>query len=189
MDVKTCTTCHEEKPLTDFYKNPEGRHGHQARCKSCVCAKQKVASARPKVIPEQKRCASCKEVKPAREFNHRACVPSGLHPRCRTCQAKYRWSPKSKYRVYRTEAANRDIPFDLSLDEFTAYWQKPCTYCGRAIDTIGIDRIDNTTGYTPDNIASCCSECNYSKRGSSLMQWVAHMKRVLAYLGEHPVGE
>ena len=155
---KSCTTCHEEKPLTEFYKNPEGRHGHQARCKSCVSAKQKALEHRLKITPERKRCASCKEVKPATDFNRRGCSPSGLHPRCRVCQAKYRWSPKAKFRVYQTEAKNRGIPFDLSVEEFSSFWQVPCSYCGREIGTIGIDRIDNSSGYAPNNITSCCSE-------------------------------
>ena len=29
---------------------------------------------------------------------------------------------------------------------------------------IGIDRVDNTLGYTSNNVVSCCTECNFMKR-------------------------
>src|SRR5690606_35511510 len=32
---KTCTLCGEQKPLTDYYKHPNGRLGLQSRCKRC----------------------------------------------------------------------------------------------------------------------------------------------------------
>jgi len=187
---KTCTTCGEVKPLDHFYRNKEGQFGHQARCKVCACQAQKDLVMRAKIIPQTKKCAHCGETKPAPEFNQRSSDSSGLHPRCRKCQAKYRWSPKSKYRVYKQEAAQRHIGFEITLEEFKTFWQAPCSYCGSPIDTIGIDRVDNTLGYVMGNLTSCCcSTCNYSKRDLSRAQWVAHMTRVLAYLQKHQRGD
>lgn len=34
-DMKTCTKCKEEKPLTEFYNNKHGKFGKDSRCKSC----------------------------------------------------------------------------------------------------------------------------------------------------------
>lgn len=186
---KTCTICGQVRALDEFYVNKEGRHGRQATCKDCTRERQKRYILRPKAVPDEKRCSACGEVKPAAEFNRRNHVPTGLHPRCRECQTKYRWSPKSKFRVYKNEAARRGIPFDLELSDFTAFWQVPCSYCGDPIDTIGLDRVDNTHGYTVGNITSCCSTCNYSKRDLPSAQWVAHITKVLAHLQKPSSGD
>ena len=37
---KPCSTCHEVKPLTDYYHDARNRDGRQARCKRCANAAQ-----------------------------------------------------------------------------------------------------------------------------------------------------
>ena len=59
----------------------------------------------------------------------------------------WRKSPKGKYTWYKSKAKQRDIPFDLTFREFEMFWQKPCGYCGAAIKTVGLDRVDNDKGY------------------------------------------
>ena len=34
--MKTCTKCHEAKPLESFRLDQRGKGGYSARCKSCV---------------------------------------------------------------------------------------------------------------------------------------------------------
>jgi hypothetical protein len=36
---KVCTSCHEEKPLVEFYSHPKGRNGKHPECKACMKAK------------------------------------------------------------------------------------------------------------------------------------------------------
>ena len=33
---KICTKCKQVKKLTEFYKNPRNKDGHQSRCKNCT---------------------------------------------------------------------------------------------------------------------------------------------------------
>ena len=33
--MRTCTTCHVEKPLTEFWKDRSKKHGYTAKCKPC----------------------------------------------------------------------------------------------------------------------------------------------------------
>lgn len=37
---KPCTKCHETKPLEDFYRAPNGKHGRHSICKACVTARR-----------------------------------------------------------------------------------------------------------------------------------------------------
>jgi len=85
-----------------------------------------------------------------------------------------------RYSRYKTSAKKRNLAFTLSLEEFGAYWQQPCIYCGDSISTIGLDRVDNERGYEPDNVVPCCTGCNYSKRDGTTESYIARCKRVAA---------
>lgn len=76
-------------------------------------------------------------------------------------------TPLSKLKVYQTGAKVRGIEFDLSLQVFSSYWQKPCYYCGTSIKTIGLDRKDSSLGYIESNIVPCCTLCNTTKNSQA----------------------
>lgn len=59
-----------------------------------------------------------------------------------------------------------------------SFWQKPCTYCGGEIETVGLDRVDNARGYERDNLAACCSMCNQIKGTSTVEDFLALCRRV-----------
>ena len=83
------------------------------------------------------------------------------------------------YRGYRASAKRRGYEFELSFEEFTSLINKNCHFCGseptsrykyghyRETKEInlynGIDRYDNTKGYTVENSVTCCSICNRAK--------------------------
>ena len=79
---------------------------------------------------------------------------------------------------YKQGARARGYEFLLTDDEFDKLTQMSCYYCGTPPSQIffrkgslekytysGVDRVDNTKGYTHDNCVSCCDECNYAKKG------------------------
>lgn len=83
----------------------------------------------------------------------------------------------SIYNQYRTNANKKHREFNLSMEEFIKLIDGNCFYCGsppnqiRSATTIstgkyifnGIDRIDDSKGYTIENCVSCCRDCNVSK--------------------------
>lgn len=75
----------------------------------------------------------------------------------------WRQTVAGKYSAYRDGAVKRNLPFEISLEDFKLFWQVPCYYCGDAIDTIGLDRINSDLGYTLDNLRPCCTFCNRAK--------------------------
>ena len=76
---------------------------------------------------------------------------------------------------YKSSARKRNHEFNLTEIEFRELTKSNCFYCGIEPKQIvkrkdysvyiynGIDRKDNTKGYTLDNSLSCCGTCNYSK--------------------------
>lgn len=91
---------------------------------------------------------------------------------------KYRASIKGKYALYKSNAKVRGYSFDIKIDQFSSFWQKPCSYCGDSIDTIGIDRIDSSKGYTLDNLTPCCEPCNGGKMDRSREEYILRCNRV-----------
>lgn len=76
---------------------------------------------------------------------------------------------------YRYAARNRALAWHLSDSEFTNLISGTCYYCGlppsnklngykKTLLYSGIDRVNNTIGYTMQNCVSCCAMCNFSKR-------------------------
>lgn len=103
------------------------------------------------------------------------------------------------YRNYCKQAALRDYPFDLSLDDFQTLILQNCHYCGespsntfksgkRAFNGIesfrynGVDRMINSKGYTPDNVVPCCQKCNFAKKDFNYDEWTSWIKRVYGNL-------
>lgn len=132
-------------------------------------------------LPQQAVCTSC-----GTEFDKinqhslcEACVPNQ-----REYAENYRNNMNGKWQQYKGNAKKRDLTFNLPLTEFAEFWQKPCTYCGSEIETVGLDRIDSSQGYSKDNIVSCCSVCNEMKMARTRQEWVDHMKKVLTHMGE-----
>jgi len=92
-------------------------------------------------------------------------------------------SPIGKYKAYRDGAKKRNMEFNLTLEEFSSYWQLDCNYCGSSIATIGLDRIDSSIGYNINNIVPCCSRCNEMKMDSSTEAWMDKMFTILKKQG------
>lgn len=82
----------------------------------------------------------------------------------RRWNAEFRNTAEGRFHAYQGNARHRGIAFGLSLEQFRSFWQKPCEYCHSAVPLIGLDRVDNSIGYTATNVVSCCAVCNYMKR-------------------------
>ena len=76
----------------------------------------------------------------------------------------------TSYTRYKYGAKNRNLEFQLSLEDFTKISTGSCIYCGRepfrkVKDFLvnGIDRIDSNIGYLKENCVPCCYPCNRIK--------------------------
>lgn len=100
--------------------------------------------------------------------------------RCQT-RKDYNQTIKGRYVAYQGSARTRNLLFDLSLEEFAEFWQQPCFYCGGAIATVGLDRINNNEGYVMSNVVACCSMCNSAKGTRTFEEFMDYCQRMANY--------
>lgn len=102
---------------------------------------------------------------------------------------------------YIKSAVERNLSFHLSICEFKAITSSNCHYCGQVPKQIaskqttngaylynGIDRVDNSLGYTLDNCVPCCKFCNRAKDTLTKEEFINKIesiwKHCKEYLGE-----
>ena len=98
----------------------------------------------------------------------------------REMAAKYQKTPNGKYVSYKRSATARDIKFSMTKEEFLAFWNRPCAYCGGEVQTVRLDRVDSAGDYTVDNVVSCCAQCNYGKLTWTAEEYIEHCHKVAA---------
>jgi predicted Zn-ribbon and HTH transcriptional regulator len=132
-------------------------------------------------LPRLAKCSTC-GVEFKRINQHEQCI--SCTPSQMEYEENYRKNLNGKWQQYKNNAKKRNLAFNLTLHEFGEYWQEPCSYCGSGIETIGVDRVDSSLGYTVENTVSCCFTCNEMKMTRTKAEWVDHMKKTLTFLGE-----
>ena len=95
---------------------------------------------------------------------------------------------------YKQGAKKRGLKFQLSDEQLKWLFRQPCHYCNSDPTTIvcgsrsnggftynGIDRIDNTKGYTKDNCVSCCKICNRAKNNMNQTNFLIWLQKVAVF--------
>lgn len=101
------------------------------------------------------------------------------------------------YRQYKNSAKRRGYEFTLSKEEFIDMVEQECSYCGTSPCTTeksytckynhidyyynGVDRIDNSIGYTKSNCVTACKFCNNSKNTLSKDKFLEYIKKIYIY--------
>lgn len=55
-----------------------------------------------------------------------------------------------------------------------------CSYCGIK-EKLGIDRVDNSVGYTKENSVPCCKLCNFMKKAMSRNDFLSRIKKIYEF--------
>jgi len=84
----------------------------------------------------------------------------------------------SRYKSMIDGATRRNYVVSISLNEFSEVVSNPCLYCGESEKKIGVDRIDNSKGYTLENSAPCCKVCNTMKLAMTVDEFFKHIKKI-----------
>ena len=98
-------------------------------------------------------------------------------------------------RGLKANAKQRNLEWTLSEKEVRDLIQEPCYYCGRLpqnhsnnkyiqnecngdFPSNGLDRVDNSKGYTRDNVVSCCSQCNSMKEKMNISEFKDQITKI-----------
>jgi hypothetical protein len=97
------------------------------------------------------------------------------------------------YRRYKSQADPK-LGFDLTIEQAEALFKGDCHYCGQAPKQVsyaenmygeyvynGIDRRDNSKGYTVENCVSCCGICNHMKWTLGEKEFLEHVRCINDY--------
>lgn len=92
----------------------------------------------------------------------------------------------------------RNHVFFLTREQFEKLINGNCEYCSsppksRKMDYgknnwlyyNGIDRVDNTAGYTIENCVSCCDVCNRMKSNMDKDVFISHCKKISLFCGQN----
>ena len=151
--MKICTKCKIEKIETEFYLNShknEARCHYRSACKECTIKDYK------------KHYNATPEYQSLKSKRYRASKNFKVGYKIR--KKKYQQTYKGVYWNYKGNARHSNLEFSLTMQDFKNFEGKDCYYCGEKLTRVGLDRKDNSKGYTLDNVNPCCSTCNYMRR-------------------------
>jgi hypothetical protein len=132
-------------------------------------------------------------------------VPSLLKGKsCQNClgRKKGRSGLLRLYNDYQRSAKNRNLKFELTLEEFEKLTSSICHYCASnpsnkrkgggnytrkdkklnswfIYNYNGVDRMNNDTGYTITNCVSCCTICNCAKKKLSYESFLIWIEKLI----------
>lgn len=165
--MKPCVRCGVTRPVQDFYRQHNTKDQRRGVCKLCQY------------------------------------TPKG----------KYRRSPKDAaykllYDSCKNSAKFRGLAFELTEQQHASLVVLPCTHCGTPPERYnpylcahysrvsesrkaeawivknGLDRVDNSFGYSMENCVPSCSQCNYGRQDYSVKEYYEHCERVVKHRGK-----
>ena len=153
----------------------------------CDCGKEKVVNGRSLQAGTSKSCG---------------CLSAELVS-SRSRKRKGHNGMRALYATYRGKAAERDLPFELTVEQFEMLTSAACAYCGAPPNQVseprnenitptgrahgrylynGVDRVDNDQGYLLDNCVPCCMHCNRAKHTRTRNEFVSWIRTAYNHL-------
>jgi hypothetical protein len=81
-------------------------------------------------------------------------------------------------------AQRKGYVWELSSEQFEQLILSDCVYCAAPPAPVnGVDRRDNSQGYTVENSTTACAQCNYAKKTLSVQDFLSWARRVAARHG------
>jgi hypothetical protein len=184
MQIKNCLYC--EKEFED----------NRSKTKLYCCSSCKRKYLYKKLPNVEKKCLHCNKEFLSRNGGKEQLYCSG------SCRKKYfmkhlisdrqkiknkeldilrsHTNPLTKYKEIELSTKYRKKSFNITYEHFLEkFWNKPCNYCGDKINGGGIDRVDSSMGYEPDNCVPCCPNCNRMKMALSVSDFLSHIQKII----------
>jgi len=162
--------------ITDYYSYlgedlEKSTSNHRYILVECICGTK--TSSRIDNVKNNEGCKNCGRIKRRNTY-------------CKNTEDSL---IKALYNSYASNAKKRNYDFQILFENFKELIFKECYYCGdiesneykrnyRSIKYNGIDRLDNTKSYYPENIVTCCGTCNFMKNKSSLDDFYSKIEKI-----------
>lgn len=192
--MKRCSTCKEEKPVTEFTKWKKSKDGLYCSCRKCKNDLKRVnwrkngsKNYTNNTSPEKKKeyMETFKKKNPG-YFSKRAIKWAKENPEKRK-EIKRRSGKKqaqkrikngtNKMYCQRRAARKKALVNDLTMEQWLnslEYFDSSCAYCGSKESNLQQEHIiplSKNGGYTASNIIPACQPCNTSKYNRDMEQW------------------
>jgi hypothetical protein len=153
-----------------------------------------------------KTCFCCKQSKEVKLFFKSSNTKDGLHSWCKDCckksnllsRAKVNSTIEGRAKIFLRNAKNsakkRNQEFALEINDIVKFWhaqKQTCAYSGiemtleaGQMNTVSIERIDSTKGYTKENTILVCQAINRMKSDFSYEDFYFFCKSVAQFLGD-----
>jgi hypothetical protein len=153
-----------------------------------------------------KKCFRCKESKSYDLFFKHNQTADGYHSWCKSCcrvgnqkaRVKINSTIEGRAKVFLQNASKsaqkRGQEFTLTIQDVVDCWNnqaKICAYSGRLmsldagrLDTVSIERINSSIGYTPENTILVCQAINRMKSDFTFDQFYEMCADVVKFLGD-----
>jgi hypothetical protein len=191
--TKTCSACREQNRIQDAKRDKEHRN-ELARIAETKPERKAVKQQWNENNPD-------KVVKKSLDYQHRLIETLGMEGYLKQKNENRRiWKENNpekyqemverqkrdkqqQYNHYVRGAAERNIRFELTYEEYCDLVIQPCYYCDviQGIGFNGIDKKYPQDGYVLDNSVSCCKMCNYSKGTLSDDVFIKRAEHILTY--------
>jgi hypothetical protein len=173
---KTTFINHEDKKVNKITIGKYiGKNKYNCNIYNCLCdcGKEFVAEAADVLTEKIKTCGCGRYFKAQQEADYTASNSNAI------------------YIDYKKKAEQRDIDFNISIEEFRSLIFKDCSYCGMSPSNKkwngsrssclmynGLDRVDNSKGYSIDNCVPACYICNQAKHRMTLEYFKSWIERI-----------
>lgn len=100
-----------------------------------------------------------------------------------TSSVRKRWGRLQRYSL------KKKISLTLSFDQYSEIIKENCYYCGieNKGTGYGLDRLKPSSGYTLDNVVSCCPPCNQIKGNILTRDQMKNLITVIAFFRGTPL--
>jgi hypothetical protein len=156
-------TGHKFNELTAIKYNSSDKKGNAKWLCLCSCGKETVTKAESLISGEAGSC--------------------GHNSRGLGSPIKKNTNIRKRYSTTRSRAKYCGRDFYITFEQFKDLDEQPCKYCNThgSLRGGGIDRVDSSIGYTPENSVPCCRVCNAAKNAYTEDEFLSHAQKIVAH--------
>jgi len=189
MEVRICSTCKRELPLTKEYYPIKNRMENyfDTWCRKCHAEYNKLYREKNKETLVKYDKKYYQDNKESISVRHKGYKKNKVYIQDKIKEAarKRIWCrnnvDKMRRHGQRRRSAKKDLPATLTLLQWNLikkHFNYKCAYCGKSLLLQQDHFVPLTKGgeYSHNNIIPACGPCNYSKNNKSFFDWYPYYK-------------